>query len=119
MGVHFSPGACSNAPSPTLCLLWEAPMFLSRRARLRSPHRLVALAGALALPLGLLLLAASALPGCGTDADLSGGVPDSGPFADLIEPEPRCGDGVVNGKEDCDNGTNMPGSGCEPECKFT
>ncbi len=31
-----------------------------------------------------------------------------------------CGDGVVSGNEECDNGpNNAPGSGCEPDCRFS
>src|SRR5262245_36144642 len=32
---------------------------------------------------------------------------------------PRCGDGVVAGREECDRGDNRTGSGCEPTCMFT
>ena len=30
---------------------------------------------------------------------------------------PLCGDGKVEPPEECDNGSNTPGSGCEPDCK--
>ncbi|MBN2803306.1 MAG: DUF4215 domain-containing protein [Deltaproteobacteria bacterium] len=30
----------------------------------------------------------------------------------------QCGDGVVEGDEACDTGSNMPGSGCSPTCKM-
>lgn len=31
-------------------------------------------------------------------------------------PDPKCGDGVIEGGELCDDGNNLPGDGCEPDC---
>jgi cysteine-rich repeat protein len=36
-----------------------------------------------------------------------------------IEIPPGCGDGEVNGAEECDDGNDAVGDGCEPDCTFT
>lgn len=40
------------------------------------------------------------------------GIRDAGPLG-------RCGDGVVNAGEDCDDGNDTSNDGCEPDCTFT
>jgi cysteine-rich repeat protein len=75
---------------------------------------------------GCLTVAASALAvGCGSGGDGSGAgggggaggtggtAGDAGTDANAV-----CGDGVVSGGEECDNGPgNATGSGCEPDCR--
>ncbi len=34
-------------------------------------------------------------------------------------PDPKCGDAMVNGGEQCDDGNDVSGDGCEPDCTFT
>jgi cysteine-rich repeat protein len=31
---------------------------------------------------------------------------------------PRCGDSIINGNEDCDDGNDVSGDGCSPACRF-
>jgi len=33
--------------------------------------------------------------------------------------DPKCGDAMVNGGEECDDGNNTPMDGCEPDCTLT
>ncbi len=33
------------------------------------------------------------------------------------EPEPICGDGILQGEEDCDDGNDVPQDGCEADCE--
>ena len=39
--------------------------------------------------------------------------------AECDDPDPFCGDGVVNGGEACDDGNGAAGDGCEPDCTPT
>jgi cysteine-rich repeat protein len=52
--------------------------------------------------------------GSGSSSGSSGGL-------DATTDAPYCGDGIVNEGEQCDFGAgkNLPGSGCEPDCKFS
>lgn len=42
-----------------------------------------------------------------------------GGIGECSEPDPKCGDGVINGGEQCDDGNNVEGDGCEPDCSWT
>ncbi len=70
--------------------------------------------GRLALSFGLLLLGA----GCGDDD----GAQDAGVDAEAVDARPdvhivRCGDGVREGNEECDDGNTEPGDGCNQFCQ--
>ncbi len=48
----------------------------------------------------------------GSTTDTDGSTTDAGPV------EPVCGDGVVNGEDECDDGNNRDSDGCSSDCKF-
>jgi fibro-slime domain-containing protein len=54
--------------------------------------------------------------GAGGGAGGSIVVPDAGP--DAIGPQNKCGNGVVTGKEDCDDGNTKSGDGCSSTCQL-
>ena len=47
----------------------------------------------------------------GEEADAGGEPPDAG------TPAPVCGDGVIEGSEECDDGNTMAGDECSPSCR--
>jgi cysteine-rich repeat protein len=44
---------------------------------------------------------------------------ETDPSTSTSEPPAECGNGNVEGDEQCDDGNQEPGDGCEPECVFT
>jgi cysteine-rich repeat protein len=71
------------------------------------------------LALGILGIGlAIALSGCTRDNPGAGG-DDLGGGDDLAPVEGRCGDGVVDDIEQCDDGNGVGGDGCENDCTFT
>jgi cysteine-rich repeat protein len=72
---------------------------------------------------GFALLLSVAAAGCGSNSLAPPG-PDGGGTGDdggamLDDAGLACGNGIVDPGEQCDNGTNKHGSGCEPDCTFT
>ncbi len=88
---------------------------------------------ALLIPWGLAVAASLSASGCGwfdtypapcpVDAGNGGAggfAGASGTTGDSGADGPVCGDGIVSGSEECDNGTaNAKGSGCETDCHFS
>lgn len=60
--------------------------------------------------------------GCGGSSDVAAGGDDTGTPSDGGDDSgnPVCGNGIVEGVEECDNGPkNANGSGCDSDCTFT